>query len=96
MMKGTIQKYSMNDAYSSVHRRDTEHWQVSEGEAATEHGYLLVESTRHIASGQSHTRLRMIYKGAKYEYRNNKFYQPRYLVTLAKRFAEEVVKGAEE
>lgn len=68
---------------------------VQEGFVNTIHGYVAVYSVWY-ADGTRFTRLDFIH-GGKMHYRNiNDYYLSRYLVTLAKRFAADVVaKGGE-
>lgn len=62
------------------------------GMVNTMYGYVDVSSIRW-ADGQEFTRLDFIHDGNMY-YRNiEAFYQPRYLVTLARHFARDVVLG---
>lgn len=59
------------------------------GFAATPDGFVHVQSMEW-ETGQAFTRLIFIHRGRQFERDYDEAYQPRYLVTLAKRFAAEV------
>lgn len=72
--------------------RDGTRWE-STGYVQTYHGSVEVYSVWHPDNSQF-TRLDFIYDGLMH-YRNiDAYYQPRYLVTLARRFAAEIATGA--
>lgn len=91
-MKGTITSYGLYGGYNSLTREDSDGSFVVDGYAGTHNGFVRVYSSKTIESGDAWTVLDFIFQGRIFSYSEEKFYQPRYLVTLAKRFAEEVVQ----
>lgn len=73
---------------------ETEHdgnLDTREGYVATPQGFVRVYSTWW-PDGTKHTRLTLIYGGRQYERSISNYYQPRYLVTLAKKFAADIAE----
>ena len=88
----TVVKYKFIRNNGSIEREDSVDCTIYDGLVRTRHGIVSVYSYKYLASKE--TAINFIHKDIEYvRIIPDKFYSPRYLVTLASRFAQEVVDG---
>lgn len=90
-MSYTDKSYAYSGHESYQNRRERYH----RGAISTPHGFVSVFAAE-TKFGDEITDLTFIYAGRTYNRRWEKYYSPRYRVTLARRFAMEVVINQEE